>query len=384
MPDLNPKNRILAIDGLRAIAAFGVVWIHTWSLYGNPAGYVFGFPFYNSIAIVGNGVDFFFVISGFCMYLVIDKKTNLKSYTHFIGKRIRRIVPAYFFCVLVYAIVLKISDPSFLFAKNVLFHFVFLNGVVIGNNIAGPFWSLATEWHFYLILPLLLLISRKIGLIITVGLFSILSILLFLLVLNQHSNVKWWSSLILIRFPEFAIGIVSSYLFLTGKRLPWLLNGAKGLIIGFLIMYSGRFFGYTAFWEQLGSLGIVARSISLPVMCCGFAIVLYNLITNSSFISRILSGRIMIYLGKLSFAVYLWHSLIIMFFMSFLKNIKLGSFTLFGAFLFISFCTIIVAHFSYKYLEAFYFKQRKRENDKMDSVTGNAINLVKENTVPAI
>jgi peptidoglycan/LPS O-acetylase OafA/YrhL len=52
------NNRIKALDGLRALAAFGVVWIHCWSFYKNPALPFAGIDLYKAAAILGNGVDF--------------------------------------------------------------------------------------------------------------------------------------------------------------------------------------------------------------------------------------------------------------------------------------------------------------------------------------
>lgn len=104
------KQRIKPIDGLRAFAAFGVIWIHSWIFCSNPSLNIFSIDFYKLIAIVGNGVDFFFVISGFCMYLMIDKNTfTLHTYFRFLYKRFLRIAPAFFASVIVYAVLIKIK-----------------------------------------------------------------------------------------------------------------------------------------------------------------------------------------------------------------------------------------------------------------------------------
>ena len=55
------KQRIKPIDGLRAFAALGVIWIHAWMFCSNPALNIFSIDFYKIMAIAGNGVDFFFV-----------------------------------------------------------------------------------------------------------------------------------------------------------------------------------------------------------------------------------------------------------------------------------------------------------------------------------
>ena len=141
------------MDGLRAIAAFGVVWIHVWGFYATPSLPFFSFNLYQLMAVVGNGVDFFFVISGFCMYMVWGNRTfDWHGFFHFVYKRFLRIAPAFYASVLVYALLIKFNNSQFLFWYNTFFHVVFLNNVVTGNTISGPFWSIGTEWHFYLLL----------------------------------------------------------------------------------------------------------------------------------------------------------------------------------------------------------------------------------------
>ena len=177
------KERIKPIDGLRAFAALGVVWVHVWTFYGNPKLNLFSFDFYQFISIVGNGVDFFFVISGFCMYLMTGNKVfSIMSYLRFIKKRFLRIAPAYYVSVIVYALFIKFSLVNFDFFYNVINHFFFLNNITTGNTVSAPFWSIGTEWHFYMILPFLVIISKRLSVIKTVILFSAFSIIVFCIV----------------------------------------------------------------------------------------------------------------------------------------------------------------------------------------------------------
>ena len=102
------SSRIQPLDGLRAIAALGVVWVHVWAFYGTPAQNVKGLDLYQVISIVGNGVDFFFVISGFCMYLMAWKTDfSFSTYGSFLYKRFLRIAPAFYASLLVYATIIK-------------------------------------------------------------------------------------------------------------------------------------------------------------------------------------------------------------------------------------------------------------------------------------
>ena len=66
---MSQQPRLVWLDVLRTFCVLGVLWIHTWSKYGNPAVMVGGVDINRPLAILGNGVDFFFVLSGFCMLM---------------------------------------------------------------------------------------------------------------------------------------------------------------------------------------------------------------------------------------------------------------------------------------------------------------------------
>ena len=377
------KSRIQPIDGLRTFAAFGVIWIHTWAYCGYPSIKIGALDLYQAVAIVGNGVDFFFVISGFCMYLMAGgKEYNLKGYGQFIYKRFLRIAPAFYVAVIVYAVFVEIANPSFYFLKQVSYHFLFLNNIT-GNTISGPFWSIATEWHFYMILPLCILLSKKISLPKTLLILSVCSLVLFCIVNKGFLPYGYWEPQILVRFPEFAVGIYAAYIFKQGKSVPKLFNGIKGLIFAFLIMYIGRFLKFTPLLEWAGSAGFFFKSIADTVMVIGFGILLLHVITQASALSNILSGRIITWLGRISYSIYLWHSLLFILLGDMLIRLKGSSYSVLIIFVLISIGTIIVSHFSYKYLESFYFKAQMKIKKVKVFVPGHISNSdTKSSLVP--
>lgn len=362
-------NRIKPIDGLRTFAAFGVLWIHICSFYANPPLKLFSIDLYQVVAILGNGVDFFFVISGFCMYLMTRKKKfNTTSYLQFLYKRFLRIAPAFYAAVLVYACIIKFYDHSFSFGYNVFYHLLFLNNIVTGNTISGPFWSIGTEWHFYLLLPLFIYLSNKISIVKTVLLFSAGSLILFSVVNLGYLDYGWWETQILIRFPEFAIGIISAWYFTNDHQLPKLFKGVKGILLSLFIMYLGRLMRYTPVLEEAGSMHFLLRTIADTVMTIGFGLLLFHVITETSRLSRLLSGTFITYLGRISFSIYLWHSLSILMLASFLKKLPFGNLNPVAGFILVSLLTIFISHFSYKYLEAFYFKMKPKEEKPIQGI----------------
>ena len=351
------KNRILPLDGLRTIAALGVVWIHIWTAFGNPSMKLAGVDLYKAIAILGNGVDFFFVISGFCMYMVLSKvELNVSNYFAFIKKRYKRIAPAFYVSVLVYAFINSpIINKEFIL--NILFHAAFINNIFSYYTISGPFWSIATEWQFYLIIPFLLYFSKRFSLIKSVFFFTIVSLLVTAFLLYNKYDFNFWSAQIFIRFPEFAVGIVAAYFFINNKKLPDFLKGWKGLFLGILITYLGRLFMYTEILAQLGSSGYLFKAISYLVLSGGFGLIMYHMLTENSMPAKWVSSKFFIYLGKISYSIYLWHSLAIYFCHDFIMQLPFGNLNPIAAFLVVMVITVVISDISYRLFESFYFKK---------------------------
>jgi len=107
------------------------------------------------------GVDLFFLLSGFLITgILVDAKNEPKYFRNFYTRRVLRIMPLYFACILVW---------SFLYPK---FRSYFLLSAVFGANLSylvgvpepkGPdvLWSLAVEEHFYLLWPVVVLVTNR-------------------------------------------------------------------------------------------------------------------------------------------------------------------------------------------------------------------------------
>src|SRR4051812_13526812 len=150
------------INVLRAFAILGVMFFH----YKVPL-FQGGF----------SGVDIFFVISGYLMSRIIINSIDRRefSFKDYLGKRLKRIVPALLFLIFVLAIVgfflylpedykinQKNATSSLLFFSNISY---FLNSNYFDpssdTNILLHTWSLSVEWQFYLIYPFFLLLLYR-------------------------------------------------------------------------------------------------------------------------------------------------------------------------------------------------------------------------------
>jgi len=355
------EKRIAPLDALRTFAAFGVVWIHSWTFTGNPSLKILHIDIYRLIAIVGNGVNFFFVISGFFMFIVISRKAfSFGTYAQFIFNRWKRIAPAYYVSAIVYAVYFLLHDHQYQFFKLLLIDFSFLNNLFKEGNIISPYWSLGTEWHFYLLLPFLFISRNKNNFLKSLSFFALLS-LLFLVIINLGLLDKdFWKPQIIARFIEFAWGCLAGYLYKNKLMLPKWMRSLQGVILAIVVMYTGRILMVTEIIERFGSFGWLARSFAEPVMTLGFGWFMYLMVVEKNRLSDFLSKPFFTYFGKLSYSVYLWHSFILL---------LLGNYQFTGAsipylnsllvFFIVSVCSVFIAHFSFLFFEAPYFKSKK-------------------------
>lgn len=355
------EKRIAPLDALRTFAAFGVVWNHSWIFCGNPSLKIVNIDVYRLFAIAGNGVNFFFVISGFFMFIVVSRKEfSFTNYRDFIFNRWKRIAPAYYFSAVVYAVYFLLQDHSYPFLKLLLIDFSFLNNLFEDGNIISPFWSLGTEWHFYILLPFLFISGNKKYFLRSLFFFSMVSFIFLCAMHKGILNEIFWRSQIIPRFIEFSWGILAGYLYKNKKALPSWMRSLKGVCFALAITYAGRMLMVTEIIEKMGTFGWLARSFAEPLMTFGFAWFMYLMVVEKNRLSDFLSKSFFTYLGKLSYSVYLWHAFILLILGQF-KFIASGIPWLNSmlVFLITAGLTVCIAHFSYKFLEAPYFRSKK-------------------------
>src|SRR5581483_1443464 len=171
------RSTIATLDGVRACAilmviVFHIDWINgnyekLWDWRSNPLA--------SSVAIAGGtGVTLFFVLSGFLLFLPYAKALLFTGRwplaRTFYVRRALRIMPGYYLSLLV---LILLTAPWYLQAANLPRTALFLTFLMDSSSqtfrqINGPYWTLATEWQFYMILPLLalgvLLLVRRVRL----------------------------------------------------------------------------------------------------------------------------------------------------------------------------------------------------------------------------
>jgi peptidoglycan/LPS O-acetylase OafA/YrhL len=353
------KNRIKTIDGLRTIAVLGVIYAHNWGFaFSNPPLKI-GINWAKILSVLGTGVDLFFVISGFCMYQMYatkEKNLNWQNYFDFIVRRWMRIAPAFYVCIFVTFGLFWYSTQQLLW-KEILYTVTFMNNFFFEKGIGFHFWSLGTEWCFYLSLPLLLLCTHRLGFGITITLLMSLSLLARFFV--AYYDIEVATSMIFTRFNEFAWGIIVAYLYQNKVNIP-ILSNLKGLFIGITVLCIGRFLMSTESKNIFGTYVYLCETIDVVILSLGYAIIIWNVLHSETLFSKFLALPFMQYLGKVSYSMYLWHWLVINYVAVWM--IPLVGTTYIASiftFMIVSLCTVVISHYSYIYFEAFYFNSRK-------------------------
>jgi peptidoglycan/LPS O-acetylase OafA/YrhL len=156
-------SRILELDGFRAAAVLMVLISHLF--YGWPLGDT-GLSWLPHVLVVTIahgwfGVDLFFILSGFLITgILLDSKESQHYFRNFYTRRVLRIMPLYFACILVFCF----TYPAY--RSYLALSFLFLANFFHAFRVQAPhgpavFWSLAVEEHFYLLWPLLVRLLKR-------------------------------------------------------------------------------------------------------------------------------------------------------------------------------------------------------------------------------
>jgi peptidoglycan/LPS O-acetylase OafA/YrhL len=295
------------IDGLRAIAVVSVLLYHAQiNFYGYQSfkgGYV--------------GVDIFFVISGYLITSIILKElviTQTFAFKNFYEKRIRRILPALLFVILVSLPFLFANLNSINYidiSRSVLYSLGFSSnlyfwhsGTIYGGEIGlnKPFlhtWSLSVEEQFYILFPFIIFITFryfKKYLIHILILGFITSLIIAVWGSINYPSITFY--ILPTRAWELLAGSILAYFEITrGSRA---INKSLNLIlpsIGFVMIgYSIIFFDNRTLNSSIFTL--------LPVI--GACLIIWFSHKNE-LITKILSYKLFVGIGLISYSLYLWH-----------------------------------------------------------------------------
>ena len=301
------------IDTLRAISVISVIIFHLEQSYF-PNGYL--------------GVDIFFVISGYVITksIIKDFSKNKFNFLEFYYKRIKRILPVFLivlsstflFSLYIYLIAdlnrfLESLLSSLGFVSN--FYFWITGGYFSTNDQLKPLlhiWSLSVEEQFYLFFPFFLYLLFKIKRNYNFYLFIVVLIISISFLLNLFFISKGHREVIFFMFPariwQFGLGVFCAMLpsfYIRDNSLKTLYF----LIAIFFIVFN--------FYKKITFLP------DATLLCLGVSLILYQNIEKKNNLSNLFSIKPIIFIGLMSYSLYLWHWPII----SFLKYILIDDFS---------------------------------------------------------
>lgn len=329
------------IDGLRAIAVLSVVAYH-FSEMILAGGYV--------------GVDVFFVISGFLITGNISRSLNDKnfSFLEFYRRRILRILPVLSIVVLTALIAGNLlflpednitlagsALASQLSAANVYFTYFVESDYFTDASEFQPLlhlWSLGVEEQFYLLWPVVLVfLLSKLSHLLKIVIVSVVAALSFFLA--EHYilvNQSFSYYMLPARAGELLLGGIA-YFIVEGKRGAISEKWGNALsFLGLVLILASIIF----IKDEYGFPGLLAIPPTL-----GAALVILGGSCSNSGITKVISSKALVYVGLISYSLYLWHWPILAFYRYFY-----GAPTLLSGLVLLT-LIFLTSHCSYIYIE---------------------------------
>ena len=309
------STHIPAIDGLRALAVFAVVLYHL-GISWIPGGFL--------------GVDLFFVISGYVITrLILDsiESTNGLDIKKFYAARIRRLFPGLIVLLIVTSILIAlfapdairrfIQDTPFVLTGTNNWHLVALQQdyfQAIGRPpLLQHTWSLAVEFQFYLIWPIILyFVWRRFGkrvvrrAALVIATFSGTALFLFSLQADNATAGR-------ISHIYFGTDTHSLGLFLgAALAVSWIPRNltrnisqrAQDFIDGVGVF---GFIGLLCIFLFIDQSNATLYQLAFPLAGIFGCATIVSIVHPASRFSPLLSNRVFLWIGQRSYGIYLWH-----------------------------------------------------------------------------
>ncbi len=347
------KNTITVLDGVRGIAVLLVVSFHVNLVSGNKLWDWQTNPLASSVTTAGGtGVTLFFVLSGFLLFMPFAKALLFKSSWPLVRvyylRRMFRIFPGYYISLF---LLILVAYQQYLDANHRLNLLLFLTFFMDSSRLTfrtldGPFWTLATEWQYYMILPLMCVaIAFAVRWVpVAKRLYAIMLCLLGVIAcglavrlwgLNYSANpgqsFLWFppavvNVLMFIFFgitgkytEDFAVGMLISLLYIYAQHpstraaftkrwqqlSPWLWRAGIIMLV-FSAMWHFKS-GQPAAWPFLNGIMSYFNWLSDMVLAIGFGLCIAAILYGRESLKRPFAWKPLRWLGLISYSLYIWH-----------------------------------------------------------------------------
>lgn len=309
---------LAALDGLRGIAIVMVVWYHLWEISWLPADVGVGAfrANFNVFPETGSaGVDLFFFISGFCLFYpyarTVFDGAPAQSLATFAWRRVIKIVPSYYFALVVLIAVgyARFGSPSEALLQ-IGTHVTFIHNLFADTwgGIDGVMWSLATEVQFYVAFPVVCWCALRRPLLTFAALIAAGNAYRFAVAGNPDVFH------VLDRLPGtidlFACGMLAAWLYRAiATRRPrlaartWLWTAVALLAIA--AIYVGLRFQFEHRYDRNWS--VLWKITFRPLFDCALLPLTVGSLLGARTWQRVLANPAFVGLSFVSYNLYLWH-----------------------------------------------------------------------------
>jgi len=322
-----------SLTGLRGLAALWVAVWHVWGFAGRP---VYRFDLWGTtvdltplVRTGWAGVDVFFVLSGFVLGLAycqawLGNRPPIRTREYF-RRRLLRVLPAYWVQIVVLLLILLLTGVTLPATGDVLTQLLMVHNLFgdPSTQLNPVYWTLPVEFDFYLLLPLLafLFVPRR---WLWLLLLSVLLVVLYRYGLFRYavhelpvSQKVWWLNQLPGRLDQFVSGMAGAWLYSLARekgfrqsliyrwRIALLLAGLTGMALLAWFIHITQPIGAVnveglTYWGGHWSL-FVWHSLF------GVCIALVVLAAALGLTDKLLANRGIMYLGIISYSLYLWH-----------------------------------------------------------------------------
>ncbi len=358
--------RIPELDGLRGLAILLVVICH---YVGGAEHASLGFWPHHLLTVLGlgwSGVDLFFVLSGFLIGgILIDARDSARYFQTFYLRRAHRILPIYYIWILMYAVIVAAGlwlTPGWLPVTGrdlrvAPIYLAFLQNMIYGQSPFqarwfGVTWSLAVEEQFYLLAPWLIrfVSTKRLAYVLSPVVLAapVLRFLAFRYLPNLHSLPQFGMPF---RADTLSLGILVAVVWRNHRFRKFL---RQNPLVLQRCVYCSLFLVAGLLWWLVRPAGLVTFTIGFSVLAFFYAsLVLLVISQTDGPVAQLSRASWLRYLGGISYCVYLIHFTLDEWAHILLLHAKprVSDFKGVGVTLLAGALTLMVASFSWKYIE---------------------------------
>ena len=296
-------RRLDQLTSIRGIAAWWVVIYHSQAFLKDKISP----DILNVISYGYLAVDLFFVLSGFVLFLNYHSRVNKnhpKTILIFYWNRFARIYPVHFVMMISYLVLAATffyfsssGKPPASFSIETFIQSLLLLQTWGDNDLTWnvPSWSISSEWAVYMVFPFIVFLMKKylagVAMHIFLSIFALISIGYIYNILGMASIGSSIAKMAVIRtLFEFILGCVIASVYLNHTD--------------FIVKF--RYFGLVIF-TSLCLIFVNYKIDDYFIFPAAFFILIAYLSVDTSYITRILSLPLLVYLGEISYSTYMVH-----------------------------------------------------------------------------